>query len=322
MALPEWKDRRIERENTYKVLNNKDGTITLIPVTGEIYEPGTPLNAINLNKINASLADIESTKFDKNGGELLGEVLNKHKYYMLGNKGGRGFITKNNASGRNELLIYADEGAYLDDSRGSGIHLYGNNDVKHPGGIAFLVGKNDKGTIKVMIDQEGKMVVGNEIITFTDEHKNYGQLTIKNPKDRPALYILEASNSEGDIAVAKGEHLNFGEYDDENGIFNEWLRVESEKCFYKNDQIPVFNQNIQCGKVSINPVANELTTITVKFDNPFATVPIVTATAVSSVVGKILTGCGVSNITKESFDVTILRTNTTPTNINWIAINN
>lgn len=55
MTLPEWKDRRIERENTYKVLNNKDGTVTLIPVTGEIYESGTPLNALNLNKINAHL---------------------------------------------------------------------------------------------------------------------------------------------------------------------------------------------------------------------------------------------------------------------------
>lgn len=58
MTLPEWKDRRVERENTYKVLNNKDGTITLMPVTGEIYEPGTPLNALNLNKINSQLSDI------------------------------------------------------------------------------------------------------------------------------------------------------------------------------------------------------------------------------------------------------------------------
>lgn len=57
MTLPEWKDRRVERENTYKVLNNKDGTITLMPVPGEIYEPGTPLNALNLNKINSQLSD-------------------------------------------------------------------------------------------------------------------------------------------------------------------------------------------------------------------------------------------------------------------------
>lgn len=62
MTLPEWRDRRVERENTYKVLNNKDGTITLIPVTGEIYEPGTPLNALNLNKINSQFSDINKTK--------------------------------------------------------------------------------------------------------------------------------------------------------------------------------------------------------------------------------------------------------------------
>ena len=65
MTLPEWKDRKIERENTFNVLNNKDGTITLIPVTGEIYEAGTPLNALNLNKINAQLEDIDTEKVDK-----------------------------------------------------------------------------------------------------------------------------------------------------------------------------------------------------------------------------------------------------------------
>ncbi|BDU82492.1 hypothetical protein SNUCP2_21620 [Clostridium perfringens A] len=53
MDLPRWKDRIIERENTFEILQNKDGTITLIPVTGEVYEQGTPLNAFNLNKLNA-----------------------------------------------------------------------------------------------------------------------------------------------------------------------------------------------------------------------------------------------------------------------------
>lgn len=53
MDLPRWKDRIIERENTFEILHNKDGTVTLIPVTGEVYEEGTPLNAINLNKLNS-----------------------------------------------------------------------------------------------------------------------------------------------------------------------------------------------------------------------------------------------------------------------------
>lgn len=55
MELPKWKDRRVERENTFTLLHNNDGTVTLIPVTGEVYEEGTPLNAVNLNKLNSSL---------------------------------------------------------------------------------------------------------------------------------------------------------------------------------------------------------------------------------------------------------------------------
>ncbi|WP_081381426.1 MBL fold metallo-hydrolase [Clostridium perfringens] len=59
MDLPTWKDRRIERENTFTLLQNKDGTITLIPVTGEVYEEGTTLNALNLNKLNAASEYLE-----------------------------------------------------------------------------------------------------------------------------------------------------------------------------------------------------------------------------------------------------------------------
>ena len=58
MTMPVWKDRRVERPNTYNIQTNIDGTITLIPVPGTVYEPGTPLNAHNLNQINKSLDEI------------------------------------------------------------------------------------------------------------------------------------------------------------------------------------------------------------------------------------------------------------------------
>ncbi|EGS9997831.1 hypothetical protein I9Y31_000001, partial [Clostridium perfringens] len=60
MELPNWKDRRVERENTFTLLHNNDGTITLIPVTGEIYEQGTPLNAVNLNTLNSAIENLKS----------------------------------------------------------------------------------------------------------------------------------------------------------------------------------------------------------------------------------------------------------------------
>lgn len=63
-----WKDRVVERPNTYTMTNNGNGTVTLTPVPGQIIERGTPLNAENLNKIedaivetNAQLSHLETT---------------------------------------------------------------------------------------------------------------------------------------------------------------------------------------------------------------------------------------------------------------------
>lgn len=65
MELPIWKDRRVERENTFTLLHNNDGTITLIPVTGEVYEKGTPLNSVNLNKLNSFSEYLGENKLNK-----------------------------------------------------------------------------------------------------------------------------------------------------------------------------------------------------------------------------------------------------------------
>lgn len=79
-------------------------------------------------------------------------------------------------------------------------------------------------------------------------------------------------------------------------------------------------QKIQAKTTSIVPVANERTTVNVKFDTPFTSKPVVTATVVSTVIGTTLLECGVSNVTTEGFDITILRTNATATSVNWIAV--
>lgn len=51
----EWKNREVERPRTYNFQNNEDGTITLIPAEGTIIEPGTPIIAQNMNKIEDAL---------------------------------------------------------------------------------------------------------------------------------------------------------------------------------------------------------------------------------------------------------------------------
>ena len=79
-------------------------------------------------------------------------------------------------------------------------------------------------------------------------------------------------------------------------------------------------QKIQAKTTSIVPIANDRTTVNVKFDTPFTTKPVVTATVVSTVIGTTVLECGVSNVTTAGFDITILRTNATATSVNWIAV--
>lgn len=55
-----WKDRAVERPRTFNIVNNPDGTITLVPVPGVIAEEGTPVNAANLNKLEQGLKTHEA----------------------------------------------------------------------------------------------------------------------------------------------------------------------------------------------------------------------------------------------------------------------
>jgi hypothetical protein len=50
-----WKNRVVERPRTYHIQNNPDGTVTLIPAPGQVYEEGTPVDALHLNKMEQGL---------------------------------------------------------------------------------------------------------------------------------------------------------------------------------------------------------------------------------------------------------------------------
>lgn len=50
-----WKNRLVEKPNTYRLQQNADGTVTQIPEPGQIIEAGTPVSADNLNKIENTL---------------------------------------------------------------------------------------------------------------------------------------------------------------------------------------------------------------------------------------------------------------------------
>jgi hypothetical protein len=54
--VTEWKDRTVENPRTYTMLDNGDGTYTLIPAPGTVYEEGTPVSAALMNKIEQGIA--------------------------------------------------------------------------------------------------------------------------------------------------------------------------------------------------------------------------------------------------------------------------
>lgn len=55
MAKRIWQDRIVEKPRTFKLQNNSDGTVTLIPAPGTIVQEGTPVNATNLNGIEEDI---------------------------------------------------------------------------------------------------------------------------------------------------------------------------------------------------------------------------------------------------------------------------
>lgn len=55
-----WKDRVVEKPRTYKIANNSDGTITLIPSPGTVTEQGTPITALVMNNIEDGIVNNEN----------------------------------------------------------------------------------------------------------------------------------------------------------------------------------------------------------------------------------------------------------------------
>lgn len=76
-----WKDRVVERPNTYTMTDNGNGTVTLTPVPGQIIERGTPLNAENLNKIEDAIVETNTQLSNKMniGDEIVISQINKNK---------------------------------------------------------------------------------------------------------------------------------------------------------------------------------------------------------------------------------------------------
>jgi hypothetical protein len=63
-----WADRTVERPLTFTLIDNVDGSVTLVPAEGNIISSGTPITADKLNKIESALANA----IDKTGDTMQG----------------------------------------------------------------------------------------------------------------------------------------------------------------------------------------------------------------------------------------------------------
>lgn len=57
-----WKNRSVERPRTYTVQNNPDGSITLIPAPGDVYEAGTSVTAAAMNNMENQIEALDDTR--------------------------------------------------------------------------------------------------------------------------------------------------------------------------------------------------------------------------------------------------------------------
>jgi hypothetical protein len=72
----EWRNREVERPNTYTMKTNEDGTVTLTPAEGNIFSEGTPIVAENFIKIENQLAlnDTHMNRLDNPHGVTASQV--------------------------------------------------------------------------------------------------------------------------------------------------------------------------------------------------------------------------------------------------------
>ena len=203
----------------------------------------------NKNTVEGEIASIKLSKADTNhnhdsnylkltGGTITGALRLKGTTMTS-------FINCNKKEGREELQIYASGIAYMEGSRGAGIHLYGNNDIKHSGNIALLTGSNDNGTARMIISEKGNVTLGNALWDFVDEGKDVALLNIKGKSGSPALLFHKVAKEDGEIAVPLTENLALGHYDTENNVFTSRFEINGSGNIVSHGEIQMNNKAVR-----------------------------------------------------------------------------
>lgn len=117
-----WKDRVVEKPRTFNIVNNPDGTVTLVPALGVVVEEGTPVNAANLNKLEQGLKTHEAD--DANPHAVTKEQVG------LGSVENYGIATKAEAEAGTSNAKYMTPIRVKEAIDVSTIQLYNNTDIK------------------------------------------------------------------------------------------------------------------------------------------------------------------------------------------------
>lgn len=85
-----WQDHVTEHENRYIEQANPDGTVTLVPVEGEVIQQGTPQNAANFNNIENGIFGAHELN------AVIAQQLLQHKRILADLEGEIGQVALNN----------------------------------------------------------------------------------------------------------------------------------------------------------------------------------------------------------------------------------
>ncbi len=88
----DWRDHVTQYDNRFREQNNSDGTISHIPVEGEVIQEGTPQNATNFNNIETGIFSAHESAAE------LARVALQHEREIAALLGETGTITLNNTS--------------------------------------------------------------------------------------------------------------------------------------------------------------------------------------------------------------------------------
>lgn len=99
----DWKNREVEKPRTYTMVDNGDGTITLTPAEGTVFETGTPINAETMNKIESAVEANDTAlgnKVNRDGDTLTGTLTGTTMNATVAlQEGGTNLSTKYQAKG-------------------------------------------------------------------------------------------------------------------------------------------------------------------------------------------------------------------------------